>query len=379
MRAVTYQGTKNIEVKDVKDPEIENREEIIVKITSTAICGSDLHIYQGNMPTRHGFIIGHEPMGIVEEVGPDVTKVKKGDRVVLPFNVSCGHCFYCENDMESQCDNSNHAPHTDAGGLFGYTEQFGNHPGGQAEYLKVPYGNFMPLVIPESCELDDEALLFLSDVIPTAWWSLDNAGMKAGDTVVVLGSGPVGLMTQKLAWVRGAKRVIAVDPEIYRLNRAKLSNNVETVLLKDPVETGKYIREITSGGADIVVDCVGIDGKKSPIEKVEQKLMVQGGTLSAIKVAKEAVRKFGIVQLTGVYPMNYNQFPMGDFFTRNVTLKTGQAPVIHYMPELFQMIVDKKFDPTDIITHRLPLEQAADAYKIFNDHLDDCVKVVLKP
>jgi len=367
MRAVTYQGAKNIEVKDVKDPEIESREEIIVKITSTAICGSDLHIYLGNMPTRHGYVIGHEPMGIVEEVGPDVTKVKKGDRVVLPFNVSCGHCYYCEHEMESQCDNSNHAPHTDAGGYFGFTEQFGNHPGGQAEYLKVPYGNFMPLVIPESCELEDEALLFLSDVIPTAWWSLD------------LGSGPVGLMTQKLAWVRGAKRVIAVDPELYRLNRAKLSNNVETVLMKNPIDTGKYIYEITNGGADVVIDCVGFDGKMSPIEKVEQKLMVQGGTLSAIKVAKEAVRKFGTVQLTGIYAMNYNQFPLGDFFTRNVSIKTGQAPVIHYMPELFQMIVDNKFDPTDIITHRMPLDQAADAYKIFNDHLDDCVKVVLKP
>lgn len=377
MKAVTYQGAKDVQVKTVEDPVLKKKDDVIVRITSTAICGSDLHLYQGNMPLRPGYIIGHEPMGIVEEVGPDVTRVKKGDRVVLPFNVACGHCYYCEHDMESQCDNSN--PHKDTGGYFGYTEQYGDHPGGQAEYLRVPFGNFMPFVVPESCELEDEALLFMSDVLPTAYWSIEHSGMKPGDTVVVLGSGPVGLMAQKFAWMKGAKRVIAVDYLPYRLELAKKMNNVEAYNFSEYPEMGKHLKEVTNGGADVVIDCVGMDGKKSAIEKVEQKLKLQGGTLSAINIAKDAVRKFGTVQLTGVYGLMYNMFPLGNFFERNVTLKMGQAPVIHYMPELFEKITANELNPAEIITHIMPLDQAPLAYQIFNDHEDECIKVVLKP
>lgn len=377
MKAVTYQGTKDVQVKTVEDPVLKKKDDVIVRITSTAICGSDLHLYQGNMPLRPGYIIGHEPMGIVEEVGPDVTRVKKGDRVVLPFNVACGHCYYCEHDMESQCDNSN--PHKDTGGYFGYTEQYGDHPGGQAEYLRVPFGNFMPFVVPESCELEDEALLFMSDVLPTAYWSIEHSGMKPGDTVVVLGSGPVGLMAQKFAWMKGAKRVIAVDYLPYRLELAKKMNNVEAYNFSEYPEMGKHLKEVTNGGADVVIDCVGMDGKKSAIEKIEQKLKLQGGTLSAINIAKDAVRKFGTVQLTGVYGLMYNMFPLGNFFERNVTLKMGQAPVIHYMPELFEKITANELNPAEIITHIMPLDQAPLAYQIFNDHEDECIKVVLKP
>lgn len=377
MRAVTYQGAKDIQVKNVEDPRIEKRDDVIVRITSTAICGSDLHLYQGNMPLRPGYVIGHEPMGIVEETGPDVTRVKKGDRVVIPFNVSCGHCFYCKHDMESQCDNSN--PHHDSGGYFGYTEKYGNHPGGQAEFLKVPFGNFMPFVIPESCELEDESLLFLSDVLPTAYWSVEHSGVKAGDTVVVLGCGPIGLMTQKFAWMKGAKRVIAVDHLDYRLNHAKLTNDVEVYDFTKYDDMGAYLKEITQGGADVVIDCVGMDGKKSAVEKIEQKLKLQGGTLGPIQIATKAVRKFGTVQLTGVYGLTYNMFPLEEFFSRNITIKMGQAPVVHYMPELFEKITNKEFDPKSIITHQIPLEEADRAYKIFNDHEDDCIKVILKP
>jgi S-(hydroxymethyl)glutathione dehydrogenase / alcohol dehydrogenase len=377
MRAVTYQGAKDVQVKEVDTPTIQKSDDVIVRITSTAICGSDLHLYQGNMPLRPGYIIGHEPMGIVEETGPDVTKVKKGDRVVLPFNVSCGHCYYCTHDMESQCDNSN--PHKDTGGYFGYTEQYGDHPGGQAEYLRVPYGNFMPFVVPESCELEDDALLFMSDVLPTAYWSVENSDVKSGDTVVVLGSGPVGLMTQKFAWMKGAKRVITVDHLPYRLDHAVRKNKAEAYSFSDYPEMGAFLKELTEGGADVVIDCVGMDGKKNAMEKVEQKLKLQGGTLSAINIAKDAVRKFGTVQLTGVYGMMYNMFPLGNFFERNITLKMGQAPVIHYMPELFNKIVASEIDPTEIITHRMPLEKAPEAYQIFNDHEDECIKVVLKP
>ncbi|MBM4760782.1 zinc-dependent alcohol dehydrogenase [Bacillus sp. B15-48] len=379
MKAVTFQGVKDIKVKKVPDPKIENPDDLIVRITSTAICGSDLHIYLGGIPTRPDFIIGHEPMGIVEEVGPDVTKVKKGDRVILPFTVSCGHCFYCEHDMESQCDNSNPNPDIDSGAFFGYTERYGNYPGAQAELLRVPYGNFMPFKVPESCELEDEALLFISDVLPTAYWSVEHAGVKPNDTVVVLGCGPVGLMTQKFAWMKGAKRVIAIDHIPYRLNQAKVKNNVEVFNFEDFDDTGAHIRELTQGGADVVIDCVGMDGKKSVVEKVEQKLKLQGGTLSAIQIAKNAVRKFGTIQLTGVYGSVYNMFPLGNLFERNVTLKSGQAPVIHYMPKLYEMIVQGEIDPTEIITHTLPLEKASDAYRIFSEHEDNCVKVVLKP
>ncbi|ASB87123.1 glutathione-dependent formaldehyde dehydrogenase [Bacillus sonorensis] len=377
MKAVTFQGPQHIEVNQVEDAKIEKKDDIVVRITSTAICGSDLHLYQGNFPLPKGFQLGHEPMGIVEETGPDVTKVKKGDRVVIPFTVACGHCYYCENKLESQCDNSN--PHYDSGGYFGYSEKFGNHPGGQAEYLKVPFGNFTPFVIPESCELEDESLLFLSDVLPTAYWSVLHAGVKKGDTVIVLGCGPVGLMAQKFAWMEGAKRVIAVDYLDYRLKQAKALNKVEVFDFTEYPDMGEHLKEITKGGADVVIDCVGMDGKKSPLEFLEQKLKLQGGTLGPIQISTKAVRKCGTVQITGVYGSNYNMFPLGAFFARNVTLKMGQAPVIHLMPEIFRKIERGAFDPKEIITHRLPLEEAGRAYQLFNDHEDGCIKVILKP
>lgn len=377
MRAVAYHGPKKVIIDKVEHPRIEKNDDIIVKITSTAICGSDLHLYQGNIPLPHGYIIGHEPMGIVEEVGPEVTKVKKGDRVVIPFNVSCGHCQYCEQDLTSQCDNSN--PHYDSGGYFGYSEKFGNFPGGQAEYLRVPFGNFTPFLVPESCELEDESLLFLSDVLPTAYWSVIHAGVKKGDTVIILGCGPVGLMAQKFAWMQGAKRVIAIDYLDYRLQHAKRTNKVEVYEFTKYPDMGEHLKEITHGGADIVIDCVGMDGKKSPIEFLEQKLKLQGGTLGPIQIATKAVKKAGTVQISGVYGGNYNLFPLGAFFVRNITLKMGQAPVIPFMPKLYELIEKKAFDPTDIITHKLSLDEASHGYHIFNEHEDECIKVVLKP
>jgi len=281
--------------------------------------------------------------------------------------------------MESQCDNSNDNPKVDTGGYFGFTERYGDYSGGQAEFLRVPYGNFMPFVIPESCELEDESLLFLSDVLPTAYWSVENSGMKAGDTVAVLGSGPIGLMVQKFAWMKGAKRVIAVDHLPYRLKHAIKMNNVEVFNFDDYDNMGGHIKEITHGGVDVVIDCVGMDGKKTVVEKVEQKLKLQGGTLSAIDIALNSVRKFGTIQMTGVYGSLYNMFPLGNIFERNVTLKMGQAPVIHYMPLLFDKITKGEFDPTEIITHTVPLVKASEAYQLFNDHEDESIKFVLKP
>lgn len=379
MKAVTYQGAQDVQVKDVPDAKIEKPDDIIVRITSTAICGSDLHIYRGSIPTKEDFVIGHEPMGIVEAVGPEVTKVKKGDRVVIPFNVSCGECFYCANQMESQCDNSNDNPDVDSGGYFGYTHRYGNYPGGQAEYLRVPYGNFIPFKVPENCELEDEALLFISDVLPTAYWSVEHAGVKKGDTVIVLGSGPVGLMVQKFAWLKGASRVIVVDPLSYRLDHAKRTNQVEIFNFDDFDNIGDHLWEITKGGADVVIDCVGMDGKLKFYEKIEQKLKLQGGTLSAIQVAIKAVRKFGTIQLTGVYGSIYNLFPLGTMFERNITLKMGQAPAIHTSPLLYEMVTQGKIDPTDILTHKMPLAEASDAYRMFHDHEDQSIKFILKP
>lgn len=378
MKAVTFQGIKDVKVKDVPEPTLHKPDDIIVKITSTAICGSDLHLVHGMIPNMpHNFIIGHEPMGIVEEVGPEVKNLRKGDRVIVPFNIACGQCWYCQHDLESQCDQSN--PHGEAGAYFGYSETFGGFPGGQAEYLRVPYANFTPFKVPDNCELDDEKLLFLSDIIPTAYWGVDNAGVKEGDTVIVLGCGPVGLLTQKFAWMKGAKRVIAVDYVDYRLKHARETNNVEIVDFSQRENTGDYLKEITKGGADVVIDCVGLDGKKTAVEMVESALKLQGGAMGAIVLASQCVRKGGTVQLVGVYGARYNQFPLGDFFARNITLKMGQAPVIHYLPELYKYIKEEKFDPTDIITHRLPIDEAEYGYSVFDEKMDNCIKVVLKP
>jgi S-(hydroxymethyl)glutathione dehydrogenase/alcohol dehydrogenase len=301
--------------------------------------------------------------------------------VVIPFNVTCGVCYFCQHDMESQCDNSNPhpQPHVDTGGYLGFTERFGNYPGAQAQFLRVPYGNSMPFKIPESCELEDEALLFISDLLPTAYWSVENAGVKPGDTVVVLGCGPIGIMTQRFAWMKGAKRVIAVDNVPYRLHHAKKMNKVECFNFDDYDDMGLVIHELTNGGAEVVIDCVGMDGKKSWMEAVEQKVKVQGGTLSAIHIAMKAVKKFGVIQLTGIYGSVYNIFPLGNLFERNITLKMGVAPVKHYMSELYQKISQGELDPKEVVTHKMPLDQASQAYKLFHDHDDSCIKVILKP
>jgi S-(hydroxymethyl)glutathione dehydrogenase/alcohol dehydrogenase len=378
MKAVTYQGKKKVEVKEVGDAKLVKRDDILVRVTSTAICGSDLHIYHGLIPGMYDdYVIGHEPMGIVEETGPDVTRVKKGDRVIIPFNVACGECFFCQNQMESQCDNANDAK--DTGGYFGYSETYGGYMGGQAELLRVPFGNFVPFKVPVDAEVEDEKILFLSDILPTAYWGVDNAGVKPGDTVIILGCGPVGLLAQKFAWQKGAKRVIAVDHVDYRLEHAKRTNNVETYNFEKTHDINQTLLEATKGGADVVIDCVGLDAKRTAMEKVETALMLQGGSLGAFNTAANVVRKFGTIQVIGVYGLKYNMFPFGHLFERNVQVKMGQAPVIHYMPELFRQIQTGKIDPTDIITHRLHISDAPRAYEIFDNKDESCIKVVLKP
>lgn len=376
MKALVYEGLKNVKVEEVKDPTIEKPDDIIVKVTSTAICGSDLHIIHGMVPNMpKGFVLGHETMGIVVDAGPEVHRVKKNDRVIVPFPISCGHCWYCEHDQWSQCDNSN--PHGEGGAYFGYGESFGNYDGGQAELLRVPYGNVGPTVIPEG--LIDEQVLFLTDVLPTAYWGVDIGGVKKGDTVVVLGCGPIGLTSIKWAIMAGAKRIIGVDNIGYRLQHAKNHYGVEVVDFEQHDDTGEYLHEITHGGADVVLDCVGVDGKMSTIEKIETLLKLQGGSKSAIEMATQAVRKSGTVVLVGVYGTRYNMFPLGDFFAKNITLKMGQCPVHSYVDPILKLIEQGKFEPTDIITHKLSLDQGSHGYEIFDKKEDNCIKVILKP
>ncbi|WZL74015.1 glutathione-dependent formaldehyde dehydrogenase [Clostridiaceae bacterium 35-E11] len=376
MKAITYQGMKSVKVKDVRDPKIENSDDVIIKVTSAAICGSDLHLVHGMIPnTPKDYIIGHETMGIVEEAGKDVKKLKKGDRVIIPFPIACGHCWYCEHDLWSQCDNSN--PNGEVGAIFGYSKTLGGYDGGQAEYLRVPYANVGPTIVPE--ELTDEQALFLTDILPTSYWGVENGGVKIGDTVVVLGCGPVGLLAQKWAAYMGASRIIAVDNIDYRLKHAELFNHVETINFEDYDNTGEYIKDITNGGADVVIDCVGMDGKMSTVEKIETLLKLQGGSKSAIVMAAQAVRKGGTVSIVGVYGTRYNAFPLGDFFARNITLKMGQCPAHSYVYPILDIIKSKKIDPTDIITHILPLNKGEYAYEIFDEKRDNCIKVILKP
>lgn len=376
LQAVTVQGKNKVKVKKMKAPEIQEGTDMIIRVTSTAICGSDLHLFRKSMPITNDYIIGHEPMGIVEEVGPGVKNRKVGDRVVIPFNISCGDCHFCNNQMESQCDNSN--PHLDTGAYFGFGEIFGDYPGGQAEYLRVPYADFTSFLVPEDSELEDESLLFLSDVMPTAYWSVDHSGVKEGDTVVVLGSGPIGLMTQKFAWMRGASRVIAIDHNQVRLDHARRTNNVEAYNYKEISNIGDYVHEITKGGAEVVIDCVGMDGEITTKDRIKT-LGGQIGTIDPIILAARMVKKFGTIQLTGIYGAPGTGYPLHRIFSRNITVKAGQAPVIHYMPELYHMVKDGKIDPTDIITHNVPLKKAEKMYNIFNNHEDGCIKVVMKP
>jgi S-(hydroxymethyl)glutathione dehydrogenase / alcohol dehydrogenase len=375
MKAVVYGGIKKVKVKEIPDPEIKRPDDIIVKVTSTAICGSDLHIYHGMIPQMpHGFILGHETMGIVVEAGKEVRRVKKGDKVIVPFPVSCGHCWYCEHDLWSQCDQSN--PRGEVGGIFGYGNLLGGYNGGQAQFIRVPYANVGPYVVSE--DLADEQVLFLTDILPTSYWGVESGGVKEGDTVVVLGCGPVGLLTTKWAAFLGAKRVIAVDYIEYRLNQAK-KYGAETINFEKYDNTGEYIKEITHGGADVVIDCVGMDGKMTAFELVETVLKLQGGSKSAIETATQAVRKGGTVVLIGVYGARYNNFPLGDFFSRNITLKMGQCPAHAYIDRIYRLIKDEKFHAEDIITHRLALDKGEHAYNIFDKKEDNCIKVILKP
>jgi len=380
LKAVTYQGLLHVEVKNVPDPVIQLHDDIIVRVTASSICGSDLHLYHGMIPSlEKDYVIGHEAVGIVEEIGKEITGIKKGDKVVIPFNIACGHCFYCENGLESQCDLANREEKPEVGAMFGCSRLYGDYSGSQAEWLRVPFANFSHFRVPDDNELQDDSLVLLADALPTAYWGVVNADVKPGDTVIVIGSGPIGLLTQKMAWLKGANRVIAIDRIPYRLDHARRTNGVEVFNFEEIHELTDLLLEITKGGADIVIDCVGASGKMTPVELAETALFLQGGGLTAINMGSQVVRKGGIVQLVGVYGLRYNGFPLGDFFARNITLKMGFAPAIRNTQFLYELVNKEKIKVNDIITHHIPLADGEKAYKLFNKKKENCLKIILEP
>lgn len=384
MKAVRFHLPKVMQVDRVDDPTIEHERDAIIKVTSTAICGSDLHIYNGKIPQVENMVVGHEFMGEVVETGRGVSNLKKGDRVVVPFPISCGQCFFCNHDLYPHCENSNanYGPEggllkQKGGALFGYTDLYGGYPGGQAEYVRVPFADVGPRKIPDT--LTDNQALFLTDIFPTGYVAVDWANMKGGETVVVFGCGPVGIMAQKSAWLQGAERVIGVDIQPYRLEKAKAAAKSEVInaAQEDVVE---IVRQLTQGrGADVCIDAVGMEADRSVLEKVLNTVRMQAGTTNVLENCFSAVRRGGVVSVVGVYGSYYDKFPLGQFFDKGLIMHAGQAPVQAYIDKLLQLVKDGKIVLDDIITHELTLDEAPHAYKIFNNKEDDCLKVVLKP
>ena len=385
MKAAVFHKPGDISVDNVPDPVIQDPDDIILKVTSTAICGSDLHIYNGFVPQLRDEVLGHEFMGIVEETGREVTKVKKGDRVVVPFTIACGQCFFCQQGFHANCMHTNpehYGPRGDllkekGGGLFGYTDLYGGYNGGQAEYVRVPKANVGPKIIPDG--LEDEQVLFLTDIFPTGWTAVKWGKVKPGDHVVIFGSGPVGLMAQKAAWLNGAERVIAIDPLEYRLEKARRVNKVDT-LNADEDDLIEKIYEMTEGrGADVAIDAVGMEAKRNVLERAKAVLNVEKGTMKVIELCTEAVRRSGIISVVGVYASPYDNFPIHRIFDKGLIMQFGQAQAHLFIDECFEMVRSGEVVLDDIITHRVPLAKASDAYTMFRNKTDDCVKVVLKP
>jgi len=389
MRALTWHGRHDVRVDTVDDPEIINPRDAIIKITATAICGSDLHLYDGYIPTmQSGDILGHEFMGEVVEIGPKST-LKKGQKVVVPFTIACGSCYHCGKHQYSACDNGLPADNQDIAqtlygqpmaGLFGYSHMTGGYAGGQAEYVRVPFSDVGPIVIPEG--IDDEKVLFLSDVLPTGWMAAENADIEPGDTVAVWGCGPVGLFAVQSAFLMGAERVIAIDHFPRRLELAK-KFGAETINFEDSA-VYDALMEMTGGiGPDAVIDSVGLEAHgffvDNVIDQIKKSTFLGTDRTHAIRQAIYACRKGGRVSMPAVYGGFVDKFPLGAFMEKGLTLKTGQTHVQHYLPGLLDAILEEKIDTTFLISHRLSLEEAPQGYKMFHDNQNEVTKVVLKP
>lgn len=394
MRALTWHGKRDVRVENVPDPGIRKPDDIIIKITSSGVCGSDLHLYEVmGAFMGEGDVLGHEPMGIVEETGPEVRELAVGDRVVVPFNICCGHCWMCSQGLHSQCETTQQREQGTGAALFGYTKLYGEVPGGQAEYLRVPFGNTLPIKIPEGPP--DDRFLFLSDVLPTAWQAVEYAAVPDGGTVLVLGLGPIGEMAARVAQHRGY-RVLAVDLVPDRLQRAR-SHGVEVLDLNehDGEDLVEVVRGMTDGrGPDSVIDAVGMEAHGSPIGKLmqtmagflpdplQQKLIEKAGVdrLHALKLAIELVRRGGTISISGVYGGMADPMPMMTLFDKQIQLHMGQANVLRWVPEIMPLLMDG--DPLGaegFASHHVPLEDAPRAYEQFQKKEDGYFKVVLNP
>ena len=393
MRAVTWHGKRDVRVEDVPDPRIEEPTDAIIKITSSGLCGSDLHLIEVMLPYLHpGDVLGHEPMGIVEEVGSGVSGLRPGDRVVIPFQIACGSCFMCGEGLHTQCETTQVTEQGMGAALFGYTDLYGGVPGAQAEYLRVPQAHFGPIVVPEGPP--DDRFLFLSDVLPTAWQAVAYADTPAGGTLAVLGLGPIGEMACRIALHQGVERVIGVDLVPERLARAQ-SRGVETLDLREHDDIAATVRELTGGrGADAVVDAVGMEAHGSPVGKfahqmmavmpdvVARKVMETAGIdrLAAMYSAIDMVRRGGTVSLSGVYGGSADPLPMLNMFDKQIQLRMGQANVKRWVDDIMPLLTDE--DPLgvdDFATHRVPLEEAPRMYDDFQKKRDGVIKAVFTP
>lgn len=387
MRALTYHGAKDVRVDNVPEPKLQEKDDVILRVTATAICGSDLHLYRGKIPaTEEGDIFGHEFMGVVEEVGPEVTAVKKGDRVVIPFVIACGNCFFCQHDLMSACETTNTGPGAainkkiipPPAALFGFSHLYGGIPGGQAEFVRVPKGNFNPFKVPGS--LSDEKVLFLSDILPTAWQAVTNANITKGSTVAIYGAGPVGLLSAACAKMLGAEQIFVVDHNDYRLQYAKDTYGAIPVNF-DKVDAAEFIIEQTKGhrGVDSVIDAIGFEAKGSMLETIMTNLKIEGSSGAALRQCIAAVRRGGVVSVPGVYAGPIHGFLFGDAFDKGLTFKMGQTHVHKYLPQLLEYIENGDLSPEAIITHRMNLSDAAKGYEIFEKREEECRKVILTP
>jgi threonine dehydrogenase-like Zn-dependent dehydrogenase len=377
MLAMNYRGPKRVRVSQKPMPEIKHPQDAIVRVTRSCICGSDLHLYNGNVPdTRVGMTFGHEFTGVVEEIGPEVTKLKVGDHVLVPFNIACGQCAFCKQELYGNCHESNPQA-TAVGGIFGYSHTAGGYDGGQAEYVRVPYANVGPTVIPEGMDPDDAVLL--TDVVPTGYQAAEMGGIQPGDTVVVFGAGPVGIMAAKCSWLFGAGRVIVIDHVDYRLEFVRNYAQCEAYnfrSLEDPV---LFIKKTTDWmGADVVIDAVGAEAAGNAMQTITgRKLLLQAGSATALHWAINAVKKGGIVSIVGVYGPTDNLVPIGNVLNKGLTIRANQASVKRLLPRLIAHVQNGILNPKAIITHRIPLEEVSDGYRIFSDKLDYCIKPVL--
>ena len=379
MLALSYRGPGRVVVEEKPDPRIEHPNDVILRVTRAAICGSDLHLYHGFVPdTRVGSTFGHEFTGVVEELGASVETLEIGDRVAVPFNIACGTCFYCLRERTSVCENTNPKSSL-VSGVYGFSHTAGGYDGGQAERVRVPFADVGPMKIPD--DMSDEEVLFLTDILPTGYQAAEMGDITSQDTVAIFGSGPVSLFTQRSAWIMGAKRVIVIDHVEQRLDFARRFNHVETVDLREVTDIVGHLKKLTEGrGPDVCIDAVGLEACGSIFHDVLGKaLKLEAGAPTALNWSIDAVRPGGRVSIIGVYGPPWNLIPIGSAMNKGLTIKTGQCDVKRYQPHLLEHIRKGHFEPTAIITHRFRLEDAAEAYRLFASRRGGVIKCVLIP